>query len=266
MTWTVTHLGSVVTSVFATPVTSLVLTPSPSIAIGDGVAVFVQYTDFQADAIALTDNASPPNTYVGSAAPVDNLVDAGTGQALASFYLASAAHTATTITASFGSAVIQSMAAIKFTNSVAGTPTLDGHHGFDNSVSTTTPNSGAGNATNGDLVLTGIISNGPDGLGDTASVALAITGVTTPTIQNNQNTVAGYADGSGVTTTTGNATSTWTLTLGNPDVVLEMIFKPPAAAALCKGLASLGAGCWIAAQKLEENPILTRRSLIMPSR
>jgi hypothetical protein len=223
VTWVITPLGTaLVAGGLVSPLTSLTLTPSPSIAVNDGVAVFVQYSDFQVDTIALTDNASPPNTYIG---PVDNFLDSGTGQAIASFYCASATHTATTITASFGSSVIQSMGAIKFTNSVAGTPTLDGHHGLDNSVATTTPNSGAGNSTNGDLVLTGIISNGVNGLG---AISLAITGVASPVVQNNQNTDAGYADGSGVTTTTGSVTSTWTVD-SHPDSVLELIFKPPAA-------------------------------------
>ncbi len=222
MTWTVTALGSVIATSF-TPVTSLVFTPSPSIVIGDGVAVFVQYSDFQADAIAVTDNASPPNTYLA----VDSNIDLTTSnQGVASFYCASAVHTATTITASFGSAVVQSMAGIKFTNSIAGTPTLDGHHGLANAPATTTPNSGAGNSTNGDLVLTAVTSNGPNGLG---TQSLAITGVTTPIERNDQNAAAGYADGSGVTTTTGNVTSTWTLGTSNPDVVLEMIFSPPSA-------------------------------------
>ncbi len=222
MTWTVTALGTAGTSTtMGTPVASL---PSGtiSISVGDGIAVFVQYTDFQADAIALTDDASPPNTYVPR---VDNLVDATTGQGVASFYCASATHTATKITASFGSAVIQSFGMIKFTNSVSGTPTLDGHSGHDNTVATTTPNSGAASGSNnGDLVLTGIIGAGAGTLGTLS--APAITGVTTPTLRNNQQTVAGYGDASGVTTTTGSVTSTWT-TSSVIAVVLELIFAPP---------------------------------------
>jgi hypothetical protein len=219
MTWTVTALGTAGT---LTPATTVTLTPSPAIAIGDGVAVFVQYSDFQIDAVTCTDNASPPNTYT----PVDSLLNVGSGQALASFYCASAANAPTTITAKFGTAVVmQTMGAIKFKNSVSGTPTLDGHSGLYNSTATLTPNSAAATGSNnGDLVLAGIIGDGSS----FSSPSLGITGVTTTSIRNNQNTAAGYLDGSGVTTTTGSVTSTWTVTATKTAVVLEVIFAPPA--------------------------------------
>jgi|SRR5215469_16730110 len=220
MTWTVTALGTAGTLSTVTSLTKSGLT----INIGDGIAVFVEYSDFQTDTISVTDNASPPNTYI----PVDNVFDAS-GQLLASFYCASCAHSATSITASYATTpVIQNFGVIKFTNSVAGTPTLDGHSGLDNSTGTSTPNSGTGTATNGDLVLTGVSSDGTVNVGYSS---LAITGVTSPTIQNNNDANAGYADGSGVTTTTGSVTSTWTVTGGaHAFVVLQMFFKPPSAA------------------------------------
>ncbi len=225
MTWTVTALGTAGTSTtVTTPVTSLV-SGTISISVGDGIAVFCQYTDFGTDTLTITDS-SGLNTWVAN---VDNLVDATNGEGLSSFYCLSAAHAATTITVgtSPSKAVIQSFGIIKFTNSVSGAPTLDGHSGHDNTVSTTTPNSGAGNSTNGDLVLTAIIS---DTTADSVT-SLAITGVTTTTVRNNQETVAGYADGSGVTTTggVGSVTSTWTMSASRDFVVLEMIFAPPVA-------------------------------------
>jgi hypothetical protein len=187
----------------------------------------VQYTAFSTDSITVADSASNS----GWSPAVDTLVDAGTGQGLASFYnlslgtgLSSGSITAT----DSSGADLQSIAVISFTNSVAGTPTLDGHHGLDNTTSATTANSGAGNSTSGDLVLTGFVGVGP---GSSFTPTLAITGVASTTVRNNASAAAGYVDGSGVTTTGGAAsvTSNWSGLTAAAHVVLELIFAPPTA-------------------------------------
>jgi len=232
MTWTVTDHGVKVTTTFSTPVGSLSMT-GLSIPAGHAVAVFVQYTDVQTDAISVTDSASQTYTLPANV----NLVDSGTGQGLVALYNASLGSSITSVTASFGMNVIQALGVMEFVNSVAGTPTLDGNIGHDTNPSSSTPNSGAGNSTNGDLVLTGAISAGPSTLGPTS---LAITGVTSPTISTNADSTAGQAQGWGVTTTTGNVTSTWTVTSVSNEVVLELIFAPPAAGG---GLSLMGQAC-----------------------
>ncbi len=223
MTWTVTDHGVQSNASLATT-TSVVLTVTGTITAGDGIAVFTQYSDFMTDVLTIADNGGVTNTWVG---PVNNFVEASSGQGQCDFYCLSCASGPTTITVSFGTGstdVVQMVAAVGFKSSTAGVPTLHSHSGLDNTPATTTPNSGAAAATSGDLVLTGITSDGVLGLGATS---LAITGVTSPAIINNANTAAGFADGSGTTTTTGNVTSTWTVS-SHADVVLELIFSPPA--------------------------------------
>src|SRR5262245_56170101 len=126
MTWTVTDHGITVTAAFGTPVQSLSMT-GLSISAGKGVVVFVQYTDTQTDSVSVTDSASNAYTLPANV----NFMDATVGQGCVALYNAALANALSSgsITASFGTGatnVIQTIGVIEFSNSVAGTPTLDG--------------------------------------------------------------------------------------------------------------------------------------------
>jgi hypothetical protein len=224
MTWTVTARGVGTADYQAVNVSSSAVTVS-GITAGHSLVVFVQYGDAVTQAVTVTDNQS--NNYgngAGGSGPVDNIVETVNGQTLASFVCLNVVTPPTTITAHFPTPVgFDSVQVVEFSTNAGANPTLHNHTGTDTTASSTTPSSGAATASNGDLVIAGILN-----ANDPTISAGTITGATAA-IGNNAGTTTGTADESGTTTTSGSVSSTFSTLALTGSLVMEMIFSPPPA-------------------------------------